>query len=132
MTPAEIRTFLDGLPKGATPGPWVGYVSDPAEKADVRPLSGCSVDSNAPDGLLIRSGRSVDDDGRVYDRTVSDDVRLTADAALIAAAPDLLAACEDAFGTVTHGVPDDDRAKWPVRQTLAKLRAAIAKARGTT
>lgn len=53
-----------------------------------------------------------------------------ADAHLIAAAPDLLAACYDALGTLMHEPQIADRALWPLPQTLKRLREAIAKAEG--
>ena len=46
-----------------------------------------------------------------------------ANANLIAAAPDLLAACEELMAT---GLQLD----WPMDTTIAKIEAAIAKARG--
>ena len=53
-----------------------------------------------------------------------------ANARLIAAAPDLLAACKDAFGTLMHEPQITDRALWPLPQTLNMLQAAIDKAEG--
>jgi hypothetical protein len=51
-----------------------------------------------------------------------------ADAHLIAAAPDLLEALRDAFLAFAH---DDDGPVW-AESTIAKARAAIAKATGAT
>jgi hypothetical protein len=76
----------------ATPGPWIGYTVVPGEKGQERPPSGCCVDSNATDAALVRAGRSFDGDGRVYDNCIAEEVRLAADAELIAHAPADLAA----------------------------------------
>jgi hypothetical protein len=56
------------------------------------------------------------------------DISGDANARLIAAASDLFDACADALGTLTHHPDVNEQHKWPVAQTIAKLRAAIAKA----
>lgn len=80
-----------------------------------------------------RSGPHV---ARVDD---NDDTYWRADAALIAAAPDLLAACEKALGVMAqeHRFPPPFAVQREVVVTfdqsdVALLRAAIAKARGET
>ena len=96
-----------------TPGPWyvVGLPWD---------NGGCVV-ANADDphcGELI----CTTDDRAWYDHTDEDEERWRADARLIAAAPDLLAACEAALLWLEAWSEGDESAEI--------LRSAIAKAKG--
>jgi len=61
------------------------------------------------------------------DRSAHTDAELDANARLIASAPDLLAACQAALGELT----DPNRGPSGPEPTIATVRAALAKARGT-
>lgn len=105
--PPVLSQKLVGVPPTThTPGPWVW-----------RGMSLCrSVDSDAPH-VVIRQDRGT------YGHHVG---ASAADRALIAAAPDLLAACEWALRVEEGGRPEGAWTPY-----VNALREAIAKARGT-
>lgn len=75
-------------------------------------------------GLGVREGTTISEHVAIVDKE--------RDAHLIAAAPDLLAACEALLGTFSH-IPDhwlsEECEGWP-NSLFEKARAAIARARG--
>lgn len=94
-----------------TPGPWSadwGYIVAPD-------VTGKHVD------LYVATIAEEDEDGRVVPEHERD-----ANARLIAAAPDLLAALREAFNAFAF---DDEGPVW-ADSTIAKARAAIARATG--
>ena len=100
---------------GHTPGPWFIY----DEKAtDGLPIAAPGIDSESVSIILY--GTESDECG-VNGRTPEEQM---ANARLIAAAPDLLDACNVAFGHLTGGMDGDWRDCDPVKL----LRNAIAKA----
>src|SRR5262245_35236104 len=105
---------------GATPGPWkygLGYI--------IRPDRGLDANGREIGGPTIAE---VNSDA---DRGCPSDDEIDANGHLIAAAPDLLAACEAARElciTVLGEVDADNVRKW-ADDTFARLEAAIGKAR---
>jgi hypothetical protein len=77
----------------------------------------------APWSIHDNKGRRFEIHFGTYGECVAEVVHTEADARLIAAAPDLLAACEE---LVSMGEPEDEIAA----RILAKAEAAIAKAKG--
>lgn len=103
-----------------TPGPWVAdhtgdYADDPAKVVKI-----CY-----PDGQQRHLAK-------VYDCYLPGDGDGDANARLIAAAPDLLAALEDLVGLAAAAMHDANRdgGEYDDGVELAAARAAIAKARG--
>lgn len=96
-----------------TPGPWklkfwsenVGVGSDRPKPRDCESIA------------LVPIGLETGVDSRIRETSI-------ANARLIVAAPDLLAACESALGHLTVALRQEDV------PAVARLRAAIAKARG--
>lgn len=126
-----------------TPGPWHWEVSERSRsvvlinaRTDyVMGLNRWGMQSAAPTfpvGGIMRNVSTMLTafPGRQHHRDWCADIEHV-NARLIAAAPDLLAACEDALGTLTHAPleAEEDRVKWPVRQTIEKLLAAVKRAK---
>ena len=91
-----------------TPGPWTSVLIHP--QAILNSYRQCFLEIRLDNGPCITNEE------------------FTANCRLIAAAPDLLAACEDAAYIIRGGDPDKKLEPW-ARDLCRKLESAIAKAR---
>lgn len=104
-----------------TPGPWVVVDAHPQRSAiDVRPQSKNAKWDYSIASLFNAPGEQSEEVDEIY---VNDPIRM-ANARLIAAAPELLAACEEALEEITVLVPG--RVADPI---IRKLEAVIIKAK---
>lgn len=86
----------------------------------------------ANDELVARVGIASDNEEELNEHRRKRTDPFWADAQLVTAAPELLAALKDALGTITHhpNLQGNEQALWPVAQTIQQATAAIAKAEG--